>query len=111
MTYRVIATARARHDVDVCFNYIASKNPAGAVSWIDAYEQALQSLQRDPHRGLAPESESFTEPIREKIFKTRQGRSYRILFVVRDDTVFVIHVRGPGQELMTHEEMELPPKE
>jgi hypothetical protein len=31
------------------------------------------------------------------IFKTRRGRAYRALFLIRGDVVFVLHVRGPGQ--------------
>lgn len=111
MTYRVIATARAGRDVDVCFKYIASRNSRGAASWFNAYEQALRSLERDPSRGVAPESEFFGEPIREHLFKTRHGRPYRILFVVREEIVHVIHIRGPGQDLMSSAEVQLPPAE
>ena len=109
MTYRVIATARARRDVDECFNFIAARSRRGAASWFNAYEQAQSSLEREPNHGMAPESEFFHEPIREHFFKTRHSRPYRMLFVVRGEVVYVIHVRGPGQDLMSLDEIQIPP--
>lgn len=108
MTYRVIATSRAKRDVDVCFNHIASRNSRGAASWFNSYERALKSLEHDPSHGEAPESEFFSEPIREHIFKTRHGQPYRMLFVVRGEVVYVIHIRGPGQDLMSPADIRLP---
>ena len=45
------------------------------------------------------------DEIRQRIFKTRRGLPYRILFVVRGDVIYLLHVRGPGQDLMAPEEM------
>lgn len=81
----------------------------GAVNWAREFNKALDSLKHNPARGLAPESVDHDEPIREKLFKTRQGLSYRILFVVRGQRVFVLHIRGPGQDLILPDEMRLPP--
>lgn len=111
MTYRVIATARAKRDVDVCFNFIASASSRGAASWFNAYEHALRSLEHAPSHGLAAESEFFQEPIRELVFKTRHGRPYRMLFVIRNEAVYVLHIRGPGQDLLSAAEVQLPPAE
>ena len=33
---------------------------------------------------------------------------YRALFIIRDDVVHVIHLRGPGQDLMRSVDVQLP---
>jgi hypothetical protein len=57
---------------------------------------------------FAPESNDHPEPIYQVIFKTRRGRPYRALFVVRDRTVFILHVRGPGQDFVAPNEIANP---
>ena len=58
--------------------------------------------------GLAPENEDHKETIRQAIFKTQRGLPYRAIFVVRENNVFVIHVRGPGQSNLNVDEVKLP---
>ncbi len=63
-------------------------------------------LRFEPERyGLAPEASMLTEAVRQRFFKTKAGRSYRILFLIVDVEVRVLRVRGPGQELMQLEEL------
>ncbi len=50
------------------------------------------------------------EDIHQCFFKTRHGLRYRILFVIREATIYAIHIRGPGQDLMSPEDVELPDK-
>lgn len=109
MSFRVLVTARAERDFWIWHDYIHQRSAAGAKRWVQAFDKALLALEKNPSRGVAPESEGYDEPIREKLFKTRRGLTYRLLFVVRDETVFVIHVRGPGQDTMRDDEIELPP--
>ena len=108
MAYRVETTASAERDFWSCYDYIRKHSPIGALHWVDAFDAARTALEQDPGRGQAPESEDSAEEIREKLFKTRHGRPYRILFVLRQDIVYLIHVRGPGQDLMASDEIELP---
>ena len=49
---------------------------------------------------LAPENEWFDEEIHERLFKTKRGSPYRLLFVVARTQVRILHVRGPGQDLV-----------
>ena len=42
---------------------------------------------------LAPDSISFSEPIRELFYGHGNRGTYRILFVVLDKAVFVLHIR------------------
>jgi hypothetical protein len=59
-------------------------------------------LRHDP---LAVESEHVDAEIREVLFKTRRGLVYRLLFTIRQSHVFVLHVRGPGQDWIGSDEL------
>lgn len=108
MSYSVTVTARGERARNGCFDYISERSPEGAQRWLESYEQAVASLQMQQFFGSAPESEHHKEEIRQRIFKTKQGLPYRLLFIVRDETIYIIHVRGPGQDLMRAGEIDLP---
>jgi plasmid stabilization system protein ParE len=98
MTYRVVILARARHDVQEKYDWIASASPEGAERWLDRFEQAMETLKTNPNLApLAPESRSFDIEIRHILFRTRAGRTYRAVFTVVDDEIRILRVRGPGQ--------------
>jgi plasmid stabilization system protein ParE len=98
MTYRVVILARARHDVQEKYDWIAANSPDGAQRWLDRLEEAMETLRTNPFVApLAPESRSFDIEIRHVLFRTRHGRPYRAIFTVIDDEVRILRVRGPGQ--------------
>jgi hypothetical protein len=49
---------------------------------------------------LAPESPNYETEVRQILFKTRRGRTYRALSTVVGAGVFIVHVRAPGQNLI-----------
>jgi hypothetical protein len=53
---------------------------------------------------LAPESESFEEPIREILYGRGNRGTHRILFVILAKTVFVLHVRHGSMQTLEPEE-------
>lgn len=108
MSFRLIITEPAEHDRDGCFAYIWKRSPQGASRWIEAFDAAVQALLTEPHYGESPESGDHDEKIRQKMFKTRRGRTHRLIYVLRGDTIFILHVRGAGQDVMADEEMQLP---
>ena len=102
-------TSRARRDVEVLLRYISSRSKRGADSWCRSFARTLTSIENHPESfGVAPEDEDHDETIYQAIFKTRRGLPYRALFVVRDDIVFVIHVRGCGQDRLDPDEVQFP---
>ena len=108
MTYVVTVTGPAEDDIRATVAYIATRSPAGAKAWREAFDGCLERLRTLPEAaGLAPEHTLFTEPIRQAIFKTRSGRPYRALFVIRGQVVHVLRVRCPGQDLLGLAEMPL----
>ena len=102
-------TARAKRDVQVILRYIEKRSRRGADAWYSRFEQVIVAISESPLAfGLAPEDEDHEETIRQAIFKTRKGLPYRALFIVRENGVFVIHVRGPGQTNLDAGEVKLP---
>lgn len=94
MTYRVIITPEAETDLRTIYRYIRSQAPRAARDWIRRARQSAQSLARRPERcPLAPESASFEKPIRELFFGAGNRGTYRFLFVVLGQSVYLLHVR------------------
>ena len=108
MAFQIKVLRRADRDVDRILRWLfeTQKAPMGAASWFRAYERALQRLANDadsqPH---APESEFSHYEVRHVLFKTRRGRVYRILFTIVGDEARVLHVRGPGQNILSAEQL------
>jgi plasmid stabilization system protein ParE len=94
MTYRVIFTPEAETDLRTAYRYIRSQAPRAARDRIRRARQSANSLARRPERcPLAPESASFDEPIRELFFGAGNRGTYRFLFVVLDQSVYILRVR------------------
>jgi len=101
MTYAVTITGPAQDDIRDVVTYLTERSPNGAIAWRKALDGCLDRLRTRPESaGPAPESDQFKEVIRQAIFKTRSGRPYRIIFVIRGESVYVLRVRCPGQDLL-----------
>jgi plasmid stabilization system protein ParE len=105
VTYRVIITSHAEEDLRLAYRYIRKSAPQAAREWIKGARQKIKSLAKLPERvPLAPESESFEEPIRELLYGRGNRGTYRILFVILAKTVFVLHVRHGSMQTLELEE-------
>ena len=106
MTVRVHLTDAAIADIGAILRWIEERSVPGSEAWYRRWLEVLDSLrERADVFGLAPESEDHPEPIHQVLFKTKRGRRYRALFSVRENEVFVLHVRGPGQRLLRPDEL------
>ena len=106
MTYRIYLSQRARRDVDEIHEWIGQYSPSGANRWYDSFREAMFLLETTAeNKGLAPEAREFEQPIRQILFKTRKGHTYRSLFIVERTRVQVVTVRGPGQPLLSVDEI------
>jgi plasmid stabilization system protein ParE len=107
MTYRVQPTAQAEADIDRIFAWLSERSPDGARRWYEAFLDGVQRLESSPISfALAPEDDEFDEDLRQLLFRTRRGRTYRALFVVRGDVVHILCVRGPGERPIKPEDIE-----
>ena len=109
MTFRVELTETAKADSDDTYDWLDKRSPAGAMNWWQAFLDALESLKQNADSfGLAYESSAYAEEIRELVFKTRYGNTYRLVFCIRADTVYVLRVRAPGQPPLSREDIAFP---
>jgi plasmid stabilization system protein ParE len=105
MRFRVIVTPEAESDLRNASGYIRRDNSGAARAWLKAIRQKIKTLGRHPERcSLAPESASFGEPIRELFHGHGNRGTYRILFVVLEKTIFVLHIRHGSMPPLVPEE-------
>lgn len=104
MNHRVEVTATAEAEAYEIYRYIAEDLSRNAARWYDRLAKAIESLNQFPKRcRRAAESGAFGEEIRQLRFG-----HYRILFIIRARTVFVLHIRHGARRFMTTDEIEFP---
>ncbi|TWT86872.1 hypothetical protein Mal64_37020 [Pseudobythopirellula maris] len=97
---------RAEHDAQAINDYLYQRTAEGAQRWWLAFEAAVALAAELPQAcGLAPEGEATPFEVRQFLFKTRRGRTYRGLFVTVGDELRVLRVRGPGQPPLSEDEL------
>src|SRR5262249_2846561 len=100
MPHSVQITARALREIDETLEWLAERSSQAAARWHGQLVEAVRSLEDKPERrGLAPESEWFPGEIRQLLYGKRRG-VYRILFEIRDNTVYILRVRHSAQALL-----------
>lgn len=106
--YRVEFSRRADRDVSEILDWLGRRSRSGASRWLDALDQMVVRLREAPLScPLAEEADAFSEPVRQILFRTKRGNTYRALFVVRDQSVTIATVRGPGQPPVSENELRL----
>lgn len=109
MNFQVLVTTGARDDVRAILGWLSHRSLAGAEAWLRRWEDILREIaMRAESFGEAAESVGHREPVRQAIFKTRRGRPYRALFVVRAEALYILHVRGTGQDTLPRSELRTP---
>jgi plasmid stabilization system protein ParE len=91
--WNVIVELPAQRDIAESRLWIAELDIEAADRWFHAIYDTIGSLEIFPERcPLAPESEFLNAEIRE-IFHGQRQYKYRILFMVAENEVHVLHVR------------------
>ena len=107
MTYQVVLTDRAARDLEEAYGWCAERAPQTAIGWYNGFLDALDRLASNPERcPIAAESRKLSVEIRQLLYGRR--RSYRALFIVRDQTVVVLHIRHTARREASQEDI-LPP--
>ncbi|MBW3598001.1 MAG: type II toxin-antitoxin system RelE/ParE family toxin [Planctomycetes bacterium] len=105
MKYRVEITAPAESDIEEAYLWIRNNAPEAAVRWREGLYHVAQELETSPRRfGLAPEDAVVDFEVRQFVYT-----SYRILYTVKDDAVYILHVRRGARQFLTAEEIQAPP--
>lgn len=106
MAFQVRLTQTAKGEIDTAYSWFRDQNPVYADRWFRELMDTIATLQEKPLRcSLAVENDAFTEEIRQLIYGKSRNK-YRILFEVREDTVFVLHVRHSSQAPLMDEEVD-----
>ena len=106
MTYHVVALRRADADIKHISRWIADRSLAGADAWLDAYEQLLARLAEQADScSVAPEDVGGDISLKQALFGTRHGRTYRAVFTIVGDQVRILRIRGPGQPPLRDDEL------
>lgn len=106
MSYIVRELPRAMREKETIFRWLHERSPAGAASWLRAYDSLMDRLRRNADLfGEAPESQSFEIELKQALFKTRRGHFYRALFFIENDAAYILSVRGPGQDFLSPDEI------
>lgn len=100
MSFKVVIEKEAEEDLKNAAQWLAQYAPQKAALWYFDAVAAIESLENFPVRcPLAPESSKFGAEIRHLIF----GK-HRILFIIEDETVYVLRVRHQAQNVLEPEE-------
>ena len=106
--YRVEITRSAENEIGQAFAYAASRAPLAAERWYNRLMKDLEALEVVPNGyPLAPESKFVPERVRQLRFG-RKPNYWRVLFIVRRATVYVIHFRRGARQRMDAEDLRIP---
>ena len=99
MTHKVKLAEQAEREAEASYEWIKESAPSNAVHWFNGLVNAIESLSSMPERcPLAPESEEVGQEIRQLLY----GK-YRIIFIIKNEEVFVLHIRHGAQEYLSKE--------
>ncbi|MEH2455388.1 type II toxin-antitoxin system RelE/ParE family toxin [Nostoc sp.] len=97
MTYQVLIQPTAFQDIENTYRWMCDNFDAETANqWYYDLQDEIASLQLFPKRcPIAREAQAIGREIRQLFVGKR--RQYRVLFVVEDDVVAIIHVRHSRQ--------------
>ena len=106
MKHEVLLLRKAATDFDTIVGFLQPHSPASAARWCEAFEKALAHLEKNPQQfALAPENDEFPFTIRQISFKTKRGRTYRVVYTIVGHQVRVLRVLGPAHDLLKEDDL------
>lgn len=109
--FRVILLPRAEADIEANARWWSIHHSAAqAERWFGAIHDQLKLLAQFPEsNGLSAENDEFPYEIRDKLLGLGSRPSYRAVFTIRDDTVYVLAVRRSAQDVLRSDEVDVLP--
>lgn len=97
MNYQVLIQPVAFQEIETSYRWMCDNLSAEvANNWYYELQDAIDSLEKFPNRcKIAPEAPAIGREIRQLWVGKR--RKYRLLFVVEEDVVAILHVRHSSQ--------------
>ena len=103
MEFKVRVSPSAKSDIERnAFWWAEHHSLDQSLEWIQAIENQLADLKVMPTRhAVAPENDLFSVELRQKLVGLGARPSYRAVFIIKEDTVFVLAVRRGSQAPLT----------
>lgn len=106
MAFQVEITPIAEAQIEQAYHWYRELNPEFADRWFRGLMNAIATLQEKPQRcALTVENEIFSEEVRQLLYGKAKNL-YRVLFTIRDDTVYVLYVRHSAQAPLTANDLD-----
>jgi plasmid stabilization system protein ParE len=106
MTFQVEITPIAEVQIEQAYQWYREHNTEFADRWFRGLMNAIATLQEKPQRcALAVEHEIFPEEVRQLLYG-KSKNIYRVLFTIRDTTVYVLYVRHSAQAPLTLDDLD-----
>ena len=103
MKFHVIITPSAKADIFEINTWNLENYPDSADSWLWGISEAITSLRKFPERcPISAESEAFDVVVRQLIYG-KKPKTYRILFSIQGETVYILRVRSTKQQRLLDE--------
>jgi plasmid stabilization system protein ParE len=98
MSHHLEIGRQARRDVYRILRWLEHRSPRGAAARYAAFWRKAVKIAQNPESfAAAEESVQLGADIRAALFKTRQGRRYRIVFRFDSLEVRILRIRRPGR--------------
>jgi plasmid stabilization system protein ParE len=106
MAFLVEITPIAEAQIEQTYQWYRERNPEFADRWFRSLMNAIATLQEKPLRcALSIEHEVFSEEVRQ-LLHGKAKNIYRVLFTIRESTVYVLYVRHSSQTPLTSDDLE-----
>ncbi len=106
MAFQVEITSVAEAQIEQAYRWYRERNSGFADRWFRGLMNTIATLQEKPQRcALAVEHEIFPEQVRQLLYGKAKN-VYRVLFTIRDATVYVLYVRHSAQAPLTLDDIE-----
>ena len=111
MTFRVIVLPQASVDIDRNADWWAGHHSVEqALRWSDAIYDQIEMLDGfSESNALSAENDDFPYEIRDKLVGLGSRPTYRAVFTIKDETVYVLTVRRSAQDTLQPGDVETPP--
>jgi plasmid stabilization system protein ParE len=106
MAFQVEITPIAEAQIEQAYRWYRERNAEFADLWFRGLMNTIATLQEKPQRcSLAIEHDIFPEEVRQLLYGKAKN-IYRVLFTIRDATVYALYVRHSSQAPLTVNDIE-----
>jgi plasmid stabilization system protein ParE len=110
MIFRVIVLPQAHRDINANAEWWAENHSVDqALRWSETVYDQIAKLETFPDRcPLSAENHELSFEIRDKLVGTGPRPSYRAVFTIRADEVYVLTVRRATQDVILRDQLDVP---